>query len=95
MSTYNSDGAPQFRKGVGKVLSKDLPPKIRSIYIAPDGSHRCPLMNLVGGSHGTTASCDIDHLAKRFRARIKCLIGIMIAIIQFTKSDITAIIIFN
>lgn len=36
MSTYNSDGAPQFRKGVGKVLSKDLPPKIRSIYIAPD-----------------------------------------------------------
>ena len=89
MATYNSDGAGQFRKGVGKVLSKDLPGAIRRVYINEEGDSRCPLLNLVGGDDGTTASCDNDHLGKRFRARIKTSMGITIGVINFNKSDLT------
>jgi hypothetical protein len=78
MTTYNSDGAGQFRKAVGQVLNGDLPVKVRNVYVAPDGAStkRCPLLNLVGGAFGTTAACDNDHLGKRFRARLKTPTGI-------------------
>ena len=91
MSVYNSDGAPPFRKGVGGVLNKDLPPAIRAVYVGPGDVKRCPLLNLVGGSDGTTASCDTDHLAKRFRGRIRSAMGIMIKLCIFTKSDLANI----
>jgi hypothetical protein len=91
MSTYNSDGAGQFRKAVGKVLCKDLPTNIRDVYIGANGERKCPLLNLVGGRYGTTASCDNDHLGKRFRARIKTSTGISIGQLTFTKTDLASL----
>ena len=91
MSTYNSDSAGQFRKGIGQLLTKDLPKAIRDVYVSAKGNRRCPLLNLVGGGDGSTPSCDNDHLGKRFRSRIKCPMGIMIASVPFTKSDLTTI----
>lgn len=91
MSTADSDGAGQFRKGIGNVLNKDLPANVRSVYITPDGKALCPLLNLVGGPEGTTPACDIDHLGKRFRARVKTLTGIRIGVFTFTKVDMAAL----
>ena len=36
-----------------------------------------------------TASCDPDHLGKRFRARVKTAMGIRIGDYTFTKTDLT------
>lgn len=33
MTTFNSDGAGQFRKAVGKVLNQDLPIEVRNVYV--------------------------------------------------------------
>eukprot|EP00956_Cyclotella_meneghiniana_P008152 scaffold10851_cov129-Cyclotella_meneghiniana.AAC.3 len=49
------------------------------------------LLNLVGGEFGATASCDNDHLGKRFRARIKSQVGITIGTVTFSKTDLTLI----
>ena len=54
-----------------------------------DGERLFPLFNLVGGEYGVTASCDNDHLGKRFRARIKSQVGISIGTVTFSKTDLT------
>ena len=57
LSTADSDGASQFRKGIGQVLCEDLPPNIRNIY-----RQKCLLFNTVGGDQGMTPACDLDHI---------------------------------
>ena len=89
MSTVASDGAPQFRKAAGQVLNKDLPKNVRDVYISPQGAKRCLLLDLIGSSEGVTATCDNDHLGKRFRARVKSVCGLKIGVFIFTKSDIS------
>ena len=82
LSTGNSDGAGQFRKGIGQLLSNLLPENIRADY------EECDLFNIVGGDKGMTMACDLDHVGKRTRARIKTEGGIWIFNVQFTKIDI-------
>jgi hypothetical protein len=43
------------------------------------GTKRCPLLNLVGSSSGTTASCDNDHLGCDFVLGLKQLLAFVLA----------------
>ena len=83
LSTANSDGASQFRKGMGQVLDQQLPLNIKVKYAS-----KCSLFNVVGGELGMTIACDLDHLGKRFRARIKTAIGINVGKVTFAKTDL-------
>ena len=85
LTTANSDGAAQFRKGMGKLLDNLIPEDIRAVYV------ECLLFNVAGGPLGMTISCDLDHLGKRFRARIKTAVGISIGVVNFTKTDLAMI----
>ena len=82
LSSCISDGATHFRKGMGVILSKDIPNEIRSVY------NGCKLFNKVGGSKGATNQCDPEHVGKRSRAKIKSKGGIKIVNITFTKTDL-------
>ena len=82
LSTANSDGASQFRKGMGTVLSQDLPRKVRDVY------KNCLLFNTVGSPWGIVIACDLDHLRKRTRERIKTALGIKVSSFTFTKADL-------
>ena len=37
-----------------------------------------------------TIACDLDHLGKRYRARIKAALGILIGIITFARTDLVS-----
>ena len=82
LATGNSDGASPFRKGMGQLLNSLIPTDIRRTY------SKCKLFNVVGGEFGMTIACDLDHLGKRFRARVKTAIGIMIGIVPLNKTDL-------
>ena len=82
LSTGTSDGAGHFRKGLGQLLSQDLPVSIHNIFKS------LPLFNCTGGLLGMTISCDLDHLGKRFRARNKTAKGILVGRITFTKTEL-------
>eukprot|EP00986_Skeletonema_menzelii_P017389 scaffold19230_cov154-Skeletonema_menzelii.AAC.1 len=91
LSTISSDGAPAFRKGVGKVLNKDLSAAVRSVYVTNDFTKRCQLLNLTASAEDVTGSVDSDHLLKRLRARVKTAKGITIVTCNFTKVDLAHI----
>ena len=82
LSTDNPDGAGHFHKSLGQLLSKDLPVNIQVIFAS------LQLFNKVGRAKGMTIACDLDHLGKRLRARIKTDMGIMIGIYTMTKVDL-------
>ena len=63
-------------------MSKDLTVNIQVIFAS------LQLFNKVGRAKGMTIACDLDHLGKRLRARIKTDMGIMIGIYTTTKVDL-------
>ena len=89
LGTVVSDGAPQFRKGMGKAVNMELPPLIRVCFAG------CQLFNLTGGLHGCTVSCDLDHIGKRTRARAKNVtIGIRGRYHKFRGSDFASFLVY-
>ena len=82
LSTGNSDGAGHFQKGAGQMLSDVLPNDIRVTC----SSYK--LFDTFGGDKVMTMACDLDHLGKRFRARVKTDAGIALCEVQFTKIDL-------
>ena len=86
--TASSDGAGHFCSGVSQVLNQDLPKIMCDVYVSKDNTPLCPLFNLVGGSEGTTRSCDPDHLGKIFCSHGKSVVRYAVGVYTFTKSDI-------
>ena len=79
LSMVNSNGAEQFKKGIGQVLNKDLPKDVCNVYISStDQKQLCPLFNLVQSKEDAVPAFDLDHLGKRFRAKIKSSLGITV-----------------
>ena len=88
--SINSDGAGQFRKGMGQILGARIPSDIGEICL-----EGCPLFNIVGGEFGMTISCDIDHLGKRFRARVKTACGVLVGVVALTRTDLAQLLAYS
>ena len=79
LATANSDGAAQFRKGMGQLLGTHIPRELQDTF------NTLSFFNTVGGDNGMTIACDLDHLGKRVHARICTTAGLKIGAITFTK----------
>ena len=79
LTTGNSDGAPPFHKGMNQVLDRNISMNVRVIYL-----EGCPLFNVAGSEFGMTIACNLDHLGKRFRARVKTACGITVGVVTLT-----------
>ena len=67
---------------MGQLLNSLIPSDIQRTYSG------CKLFNFVGGEFGMANTCDLDHIGKQFRARVKTAIGIMIRNVPLNKIDL-------